>query len=72
MINDLPNDEGEIKKRNASFSDYFVEPYENDQVAKAANNGSYPPDLSLMVKARKDGANYIRSLLLGYEEAPLI
>ena len=23
-----------------------------------------------MVKARKDGANYLRSLLLGYEDAP--
>ena len=69
-IDDLPNDEGEILKRNAIFSDYFVEPYENYNAAKAANNGAYPPDLSLMVKARKDGANYIRSLLLGYTDAP--
>ena len=35
-----------------------------------SNNGAYPPDLTLMVKARKDGANYLRSLLLGYEDAP--
>ncbi len=70
QLNDLPNDEGEILKRNAIFSDYFVEPYENYNAAKAANNGAYPPDLSLMVKARKDGANYVRSLLLGYTDAP--
>ena len=69
-IDDLPNEEGEILKRVAIYSDYFVEPYENYNAAKAANNGAYPPDLSLMVKARKDGANYIRSLLLGYTDAP--
>jgi ubiquinol-cytochrome c reductase cytochrome c1 subunit len=70
LINDLPNDDGEILKRKARDSDHFVEPYENDQIAKISNNGAYPPDLSLMVKARKDGANYIRSLLLGYVDAP--
>ena len=36
--------------------------------AKAANNGAYPPDLSLIVKARVDGYNYLYSLLKGYEE----
>lgn len=71
LIDDLPNEDGEINKRKASYSDYFINPYDNEQVAKAANNGAYPPDLSLIVKARKDGANYLRSLLLGYEEAPL-
>ena len=71
QIDDLPDEEGEILKRVAIYSDYFVEPYENYNAAKAANNGAYPPDLSLMVKARKDGANYIRSLLLGYTDAPV-
>ena len=71
LINDLPNEEGEIIKRKAIYSDNFIEPYNNVNEAKASNNGAYPPDLSLMVKARKDGANYIRSLLLGYSEAPL-
>ena len=69
QIDDMPNDDGEILKRKAIYSDYFVEPYENYNAAKAANNGAYP-DLSLMVKARKDGANYIRSLLLGYTDSP--
>ena len=58
-------------KRAAIYSDYFAEPYENYNAAKVANNGAYPPDLSLMVKARKDGANYVRSLLLGYTDAPV-
>ncbi len=70
QTDDVPNEEGEILKRKAIYSDYFVEPYENYNAAKVANNGAYPPDLSLMVKARKDGANYIRSLLLGYTDAP--
>jgi len=70
LKDDLPNDDGEILKRKARYSDYFIEPYENNQIAKISNNGAYPPDLSLMVKARKDGANYIRSLLLGYTDAP--
>ena len=70
LIDDLPNEEGEILKRKVIPSDYFVEPYDNFNAAKVANNGAYPPDLSLMVKARKDGANYIRSLLLGYVDPP--
>ncbi len=70
LVNDLPNEDGEVLKRKAIYSDQFVEPYENTNLAKIANNGAYPPDLSLMVKARKDGANYVRSLLLGYSDAP--
>ena len=70
LVDDLPNEEGEIIKRKAIYSDNFVSPYPNKNSAKISNNGAYPPDLTLMVKARKDGANYLRSLLLGYEEAP--
>ena len=65
----MPDEEWRNKKRNAIYSDNFVDPYPNDEAAKAANNGAYPPDLTLIVKARKDGANYLRSLLLGYEDA---
>ena len=57
-------------QRSAIYSDRFVEPYPNEEAAKVSNFGAYPPDLTLMVKARKDGANYLRSLLLGYEDAP--
>ena len=70
MVDSLPNEEGIIEKRKAKYSDYFVNPYPNDEAARASNNGAYPPDLTLMIKARKDGSNYVRSLLLGYEEAP--
>jgi ubiquinol-cytochrome c reductase cytochrome c1 subunit len=70
LVNDVPDENGEVNKRSAIYSDRFVEPYPNEEAAKVANNGAYPPDLTLMVKARKDGANYLRSLLLGYEDAP--
>ncbi|KAI4187179.1 MAG: hypothetical protein L6R41_002981 [Letrouitia leprolyta] len=65
-----PNDEGEIEKRPGKLSDYMPAPYKNDEAARAANNGALPPDLSLMVKARHGGCNYIFSLLTGYPEEP--
>ncbi len=67
---DGPNEEGDMFTRDAKMSDKFVGPYENDQIARLANNGSYPPDLSLIVKARAGGADYIYSLLNGYKEFP--
>ena len=69
-VTDGPNDDGELFQRPARLSDRFVSPFPNEQAARAANGGAYPPDLSLMVKARPDGANYLYSLLLGYEEPP--
>ncbi|KAL9096120.1 MAG: hypothetical protein Q9165_001643 [Trypethelium subeluteriae] len=65
-----PNDEGEIEQRPGKLSDYIPSPYKNDEAARAANNGALPPDLSLMVKARHGGCNYIFSLLTGYPEEP--
>lgn len=67
---DGPNDEGEMFERPARPSDRYVSPYPNEKAARASNGGAYPPDLSLMIKARPDGANYMYSLLTGYEDAP--
>ena len=67
---DGPNSEGEMFARPAKLSDKFVMPYDNVEAAKAANGGAYPPDMSVLVKARKGGADYIYSLLLGYEDPP--
>ena len=64
------NDDGEIVEREARPSDKFVSPYPNEQAARVANGGAYPPDLSLIVKARSDGANYLHALLTGYVDAP--
>ena len=67
---DGPNSDGEMFNRPAKLSDKFVMPYENVQAATAANGGAYPPDMSVLVKARKGGADYVYSLLLGYENPP--
>ena len=69
-VEDGPNSDGDMFTRPARLSDTFVSPYPNDEAAKAANGGAYPPDMSVLVKARKGGANYIYSLLLGYEDPP--
>ena len=67
---DGPNDDGDMFTRAAKLSDKFVGPYQNDKEAMASNGGAYPPDFSVLVKARSGGADYIYSLLLGYEDPP--
>lgn len=64
------SDTGETVDRPGLPADHFPSPQPNEQAARAANNGAYPPDQSLIVKARHDGANYIYSLLTGYKDAP--
>ena len=67
---DGPNSDGEMFTRPAKLSDRFVNPYENEKAAQAANGGAYPPDMSVLAKARSGGVDYIYSLLLGYEDPP--
>ncbi|KAF8998558.1 cytochrome C1 family-domain-containing protein [Cyathus striatus] len=67
---DGPNDQGEMFQRPGKLSDYMPAPYPNEEAARASNAGAYPPDLSLIVKARHGGADYIFSLLTGYIDAP--
>ena len=69
-VTDGPNSTGEMYMRPAKLSDKFVMPYANEEEAKSANGGAYPPDMSVLVKARKGGADYIYSILLGYEDPP--
>jgi ubiquinol-cytochrome c reductase cytochrome c1 subunit len=69
-VQDGPNDQGEMFERPARLSDRFRRPFPNEQAARAANNGAYPPDLSVMVKARLGGADYLHALLTGYQDPP--
>ena len=69
-ITDGPNEDGEMFNRPGRLTDKFVSPFSNAKAAAAANGGAYPPDMSVLAKARKGGADYIYSLLMGYEEAP--
>lgn len=70
QIADGPNDEGQMFERPGRLSDRFRSPFPNEQAARAANNGAYPPDLSVIVKARQGGADYIHALLTGYSDPP--
>ncbi|SOV03444.1 probable CYT1 - cytochrome c1, heme protein [Ustilago sp. UG-2017a] len=67
---DGPDDEGAMFQRPGKLADYMPRPYANDEAARAANAGALPPDLSLMVKARHGGADYIFALLTGYTDPP--
>lgn len=69
-VMDGPNDEGEMEERTAKPSDTFKSPFANRQQAMYANNGAYPPDLSLITKARHYGPDYLYALMIGYEQAP--
>ena len=69
-VSDGPNEDGEMFTRPAKLSDKFVSPYPNVKASQAANGGAYPPDMSVLVKARSGGADYIYSVLLGYEDPP--
>jgi cytochrome c1 len=65
QIDDI-GDDGSAIQRPARLSDKFKRPYPNELAAAAANGGKAPPDLSVIVKAREGGANYIFGILTGY------
>lgn len=67
---DEPDDEGNPRKRPGRLADYIPAPYPNEQAARAGNQGALPPDLSLIVKARHGGCDYLFSLLTGYPDDP--
>jgi ubiquinol-cytochrome c reductase cytochrome c1 subunit len=69
-VTDGPNDNGEMFTRQGRPYDRFKAPFPNSNAARAANNGAYPPDLSVITKARPHGADYIYALLTGYKPAP--
>ena len=69
-VTDGPNSDGEMFVRPGKLSDKFVMPFANVKAAQAANGGAYPPDMSVLAKARSGGVDYIYSVLLGYEDPP--
>ncbi len=69
-ITDGPDDSGDMFKRPGLPSDKFPRPFANEQQARAANGGAYPPNLALIIKARHHGPDYVYSLLTGYGDAP--
>jgi cytochrome c1 len=66
-ISDVDPNSGQLTDRPGRISDHFRRPFPNEIAARAANGGAYPPDLSVITSARHGGADYIRSLLVGYD-----
>jgi ubiquinol-cytochrome c reductase cytochrome c1 subunit len=70
QINDIDSETGDTIQRPGTPADRFPNPYPNEAAARGANGGAYPPDLSVITKARHGGADYIYSLLIGYPTPP--
>lgn len=70
QIKDISSETGEPIDRPGLPSDFFPLVYPNETAARAANNGASPTDLSLIVKARINGPDYIYALLTGYQKPP--
>ncbi|GJQ78769.1 hypothetical protein Trydic_g2801 [Trypoxylus dichotomus] len=70
QVTDGPDETGAMFQRPGKLSDYFPSPYPNEEAARAANNGAFPPDLSYVVPARHGGEDYVFALLTGYCDAP--
>jgi ubiquinol-cytochrome c reductase cytochrome b/c1 subunit len=53
MVKDGPNDQGDMFDRPGRPADHFPPPFANEQLARFANSGSLPPDMSVLAKARQ-------------------
>lgn len=67
-IEDTDPETGDVIERPGIPADLFPPIYPNDAAARGSNGGALPPDLSVIVSARTDGANYLYNLLTAYDE----
>lgn len=70
QIPDIDSETGDPIQRPGTVADRLPNPYANEAAARGANGGAYPPDLSVITKARHGGADYVYSLLIGYPNPP--
>ena len=66
QIADIDSDTGDAIERTGIPADKFPAIFPNEAAGRASNGGAYPPDLSVMVKARNGGAAYVYNLLIAY------
>jgi len=64
------DDQGQPKEGPGTAASQFRSPFPNEKASRAANNGAYPPDLSLIINAREGGPDYVYGVLTGYAQAP--
>ncbi len=67
-VEEVDLDTGDIIERPAIPADMFPPIYPNAAAAAASNGGAVPPDLSVMVKARTGGADYVYNVLTSYDK----
>jgi ubiquinol-cytochrome c reductase cytochrome c1 subunit len=77
QVEDGPNEEGQMFQRPGKLTDSLPRRYKNEQEARSIHNGAYPPDLSLMARARNveyhgpvwfHPLSMLRDVLTGYQE----
>jgi ubiquinol-cytochrome c reductase cytochrome b/c1 subunit len=64
------DDKGDPLTRPGTLADHFPPAFPNEQAARTANGGALPPDLSMVVKAREGGSQYVYSILTGFGGTP--
>jgi len=69
-VSDIDPDTGDSIKRTATTADDLPPPFPNEPAARASNGGALPPDMSLLVKAREGGPDYVYSLVTGFAPIP--
>lgn len=67
---DTVDDKGNPLMRPGTPADHFPAPFANEEAARAANGGALPPDLSVIVKARPGGPDYVYSIITGFGQKP--
>jgi ubiquinol-cytochrome c reductase cytochrome c1 subunit len=70
QIKDIDPDTGDAISRPGMPADKFANPFPNEPAARASNGGAFPPDLSVMAKAREGGPAYVYSILTGFRAPP--
>ncbi len=71
QVQDGPNDSGDMFERPGRPSDHWPSPFPNEQAARAANGGAFPPDLSVITKARSYSVGFpgfITDAFIQYQE----
>jgi len=76
-VEDGPDDNGKMFQRPGKLADPLPSPFKNEKEARSIHNGAYPPDLSLIARARNveylgpwylHPFSMVRDVVNGYQE----
>ncbi|XP_032690738.1 cytochrome c1-2, heme protein, mitochondrial-like [Odontomachus brunneus] len=69
-VQDGPDDEGNHYMRPGKITDLLPSAFPNEQAARAANLGMYPPDLTYFIETKRNGRNYLFAFMTGWMDPP--